>query len=119
MRKNPLPYLFAILVIFGMVGAASFGQIKTIEYGVRLDAERKALQWSGYLAGAIPDVAQLLSTGAPTPEQAARIDEAVHYGDVFGFKLFDNTGRNILLTSRAWTPSSQLIYPTGPSPRMF
>jgi diguanylate cyclase (GGDEF)-like protein len=101
-------FIFATLaVIVGMSFGANYGQLRTIDHVVGVDAERKAMDWASFAAKKIPEIGALLKTGTPTPQQEMWISEVAHYGDVFRFKLFDRFGRNFLVSdnlSRASPP---------------
>lgn len=97
-KNGPLAVSAVAIVIVLALGAVA-GVELTADYAVKLDAEHKANQWAGFLATNIPQIEDVMSNGQPTDEQRREMQSAAHIGDVYGFRLFDWTGRLIVVSN--------------------
>ncbi|WP_141292068.1 hypothetical protein, partial [Ideonella azotifigens] len=60
------------------------------------EAEHAALQYAGFIAGAVPKLSLLFDQGSLEPETLTELRRLHHMGDVFRFQLFDRDGRALL-----------------------
>lgn len=95
MWRNGTLLFFALLVIFGGV---MFATQRSVDEAVRRESIDKAEHYASYMASRIPDLEGLIASARPTQEQITVIREVRQLGDVFRFKLFDSTGRLVLLS---------------------
>jgi hypothetical protein len=92
------------LVAIALVGMALlgggifFGVNYAVDRTVREDARDKAGHWADYFIAAMPDLDRLLADGKLDPAQANVVETARKLGDVFRFKLYDTTARQVLVS---------------------
>lgn len=75
-----------------------YGITLTVDYAVNNNATRQALKWSNHLIAKLDNLPELIKTGQPTADQVLQIKEASEVGEVFRFKLFDDTARLVLVS---------------------
>lgn len=88
----------AIAVVLAITTFYVTGISRVVDYVVSIDSERLASNWTSYLQVEMPKLDRLITTGIPTEEQLTQIRTAAQVGDIFRFKLFDETGRNVLIS---------------------
>lgn len=74
----------------------------SVEKAVSRDAVHKSLQWAHYMSERVPEIQDLLATGVPTQEQQQAIRLLRQLGEVFRFKLFDQSGRLVLISDESF-----------------
>ena len=104
-RPKYLVPVVGVAVILGMVTAASLGTLALVDLGVRLDAGRKAQQWTDRVATEIPRLDALLAGTPADLGQRSIIAELSRSGDIFDFVLFGKTGA-FALESNATYPAA-------------
>lgn len=65
---------------------------KTVDQVVQKEAEKTAIHWVKYFYTHLDDMETLVTHGVPNAEQAAVIDKAVDFGEIFLFKIFRPDG---------------------------
>ena len=80
-----------------------FGVSYAVDRAVVADAKDKAIHWADYFLTVMPDLDELIAKGEPTGEQQHVIEAAQKVGGVFRFKLYDVTGRQMLVSDDAAT----------------
>lgn len=108
MNRKAASIVSTVLLILGIASGVYYGISLTVDYAVKENATRKALKWSNHLIAKLDNLPELISTGRPTNEQVAQIMEASEIGDVFRFKLFDETA-HLVLVSDELTPVSNSV----------
>ncbi len=89
-----------ILCCAVLVGGSYWLLDNTIRELVLRDAERTALDWGLYLADSLQDVETIAGSGYLDDENESLIHRVTQGGPVFRLKLFDKTGRLLLMSSR-------------------
>lgn len=84
---------------------------------VRKHAETQAVDWAVYLADHMPDLEDVASGKALSPESKSIVEKARHLGRVFRFKLFDKTGRLRLISDELEHESSAALAAGSANPR--
>lgn len=89
-------------VIFVAILAVSIfyisGISRVVDYVVGVDSERLALNWVNFMQESMPELDVLIASGNPSEKQLTQIRTAAQVGNVFRFKLFDEVGRNVLIS---------------------
>ena len=95
--------LTAGVLVGGLVGATVFGVSTTVDNAVAADAERHARNWARYLVSEMPGLEGLIRSGAFDEEQQRFFREMAEVGDVFRFKLFDESANVVLISDETHT----------------
>jgi len=102
--RSGLTLVLPIAFIAVMIVAGKLAIDRSVGAVIEANAERKALNWAGYLSETMPDLAELIRTGQPDADQQAVIETAAGIADVFRFKLFDAEARMVLISDRLGVP---------------
>lgn len=94
-----------------------FGVDWTVESAVSRDSVKVAERWASFAASRLPRIEELIEDGLPDDEQMRVIEEVRAVGDVFRFKLFDDTGRLSLVSDdKALTSGAGVAAEADPEP---
>lgn len=97
--KYSMVSIFAVLAVTAMLSYGVWITLqKTIANVMRSEAETSAIHWAAYFYQNLEGIEDLIKTGAPTDRQAAQIEAAVDFGEVFRFKLFQPGGKIALVS---------------------
>ncbi|MGJ8569481.1 MAG: EAL domain-containing protein [Hoeflea sp.] len=92
----------SIFAVFSITAILSFGVWtalqRTVANVVQSEAETSAIHWAAYFYQNLEGIEELIETGEPTDGQAAQIEAAVNFGEVFRFKLFQPGGKIALVS---------------------
>lgn len=97
-KKRHLLYVGVASFVCAIVACMHVAIDRTVDYAVGVNAARTAVSWSGYLVKRLPDLPDLIAEGRPDPKQAVEIASIAEVGDVFRFKLFNASGRLVLIS---------------------
>jgi len=91
--------------LFAVALAIIAGVLATIRHTTQLSEETLTARseasteiWVRHFSSQIGGFKGIIEAGQASPEQIAMLNEAQYFVDVFRFKVFDNTGRLILLS---------------------
>tara|TARA_R110000751_G_scaffold189187_2_gene295148 strand:+ start:3416 stop:5419 length:2004 start_codon:yes stop_codon:yes gene_type:complete len=85
----------AIGLVMLLVGA-NYGQFEVVEYGLRVEAARKADHWVQQFFRKTPDYVILLSTKEVSAAHLARLQETAEFRDIFHYQLYGPSGRLVV-----------------------
>lgn len=71
---------------------------RAVDRVIKNEAETHAVHWIEYFSHSLGNLEGLILSGEPNEKQAAIIDAAVQFGDVFRFKLFQPDGTIALVS---------------------
>lgn len=83
--------LLAMPMILGALALWLFAML--VERAVIRDAERQSLAWAEFAAQQLDNVEEMASGQPASPEDLDTISLLENFGNVFRFKLFDNSGK--------------------------
>ncbi len=105
MSQKPHPPLsarsliaIAVLGMMALGGGIYFGVNYAVERAVVADAVDRAQHWTQYFLNAMPELDRLLADGELTAAQSEVIKTAQTVGNVYRFKLYNPTARQVLVS---------------------
>ncbi|HSI51280.1 MAG TPA: bifunctional diguanylate cyclase/phosphodiesterase [Ideonella sp.] len=90
------------------IGSAAMLMRRTAERLLADEAEHAALQYAGFIAGAVPRLNLLFDQGSLEPETLTELRRLRRMGDVFRFQLFDRDGRALLSSEDLAAPEPRV-----------
>ena len=97
--KYSIASIFAVLSITAILSFGVWTALqKTVANVVQSEAETSAIHWAAYFYQNLEGIEELIENGEPTDGQAAQIEAAVNFGEVFRFKLFQPGGKIALVS---------------------
>jgi diguanylate cyclase (GGDEF)-like protein len=88
----------AVLGMMALGGGIYFGVNYAVERAVVADAVDRAQHWTQYFLNAMPELDRLLADGELTAAQSEVIKTAQTVGNVYRFKLYNPTARQVLVS---------------------
>ena len=106
LRRWPKPFQLAFWLTLGLLPLA--GVLLSIdrlaERHLAQDAERSALSWSRHVASNVPDLDLVLLGDPPSPAAHNQLTGLRGMAGLFHFRLFDPTGKLVLVSESIGTP---------------